>query len=267
MRTDDWITQLSQLQQRKESCVMMTLIEHQGSTPRNSGCKMLVTAQEQYFTLGGGNLEFQASAIAREMLNNGAQESRVERFNLGARLGQCCGGVATVLFEPLCQQQPQVVVYGAGHVGRALISILSMLPCRITWIDSRACEFPERVDPQITCIVDDSPAETVQQMAANSYFMVLTHDHQLDLALSEKILKRNDFNYFGLIGSETKRKRFDYRLLGKGISEEALAKMRCPIGLPDVKGKLPAEIAVAIAGEFIAAYSTNGKASDGLINI
>ncbi len=259
MRTDDWITQLSQLQQRKESCVMLTLIEHHGSTPRNSGCKMLVTADNQYFTLGGGNLEFQATAIAREMIQQGAQESRVERFNLGARLGQCCGGVATVLLEPLCQQQPHVVVYGAGHVGRALVAILSTLPCRISWVDSRASEFPATVSPEINCLVDEDPEETVQQMPANSYFIVLTHDHQLDLALSEKILKRNDFSYFGLIGSETKRKRFDYRLAGKGISEESLARMRCPVGLPDVKGKLPAEIAVAIAGEFIAAYSTAGE--------
>lgn len=257
MRTDDWITQLSQLQQRKESCVMMTLVEHQGSTPRNSGCKMLITADTQYFTLGGGNLEFQATAIAREMIQQGAQESRLERFNLGARLGQCCGGVATVLLEPLCQRQPHVAVYGAGHVGRALVAILSTLPCRITWVDSRASEFPPRVDPEITCLVDEEPDATVQQMPAGSYFIVLTHDHQLDLALSEKILKRNDFSYFGLIGSQTKRKRFDYRLAGKGVSSESLAKMRCPVGLPDVKGKLPAEIAVAIAGEFIAAYSGN----------
>ncbi|MGA8120024.1 xanthine dehydrogenase accessory protein XdhC [Rouxiella badensis] len=259
MRTDDWITQLTQLQQRREPCVMMTLVEHQGSTPRNSGCKMIITAERQYFTLGGGNLEFQATAIAREMIKGGAQESRIERFNLGARLGQCCGGVAMVLFEPLCQPQPQAIVYGAGHVGRALVAILSTLPCRITWVDSRASEFPAHVDPQITCIVDEDPEETVQQMPANGYFIVLTHDHQLDLALSEKILKRNDFAYFGLIGSDTKRKRFDYRLTGKGISGESLARMRCPVGLPDVKGKLPAEIAVAIAGEFIAAYSAAGQ--------
>ncbi|WAT02330.1 xanthine dehydrogenase accessory protein XdhC [Rouxiella chamberiensis] len=254
MRTDDWITQLNQLQERRESCVMITLVEHQGSTPRNSGCKMLVTAAGQYFTLGGGNLEFQAIAIAREMLEQHHAQSRLERFNLGARLGQCCGGVATVLFEPLCQSQPQVVVYGAGHVGRALVAILATLPCRITWVDARASEFPAHVDPQITCVIDEEPEATVQQMPADSYFIVLTHDHQLDLALSEKILRRNDFRYFGLIGSETKRKRFDYRLAGKGISEACLRKMRCPVGLPDVKGKLPAEIAVAIAGEVIAAY-------------
>ncbi|NMP29743.1 xanthine dehydrogenase accessory protein XdhC [Rahnella sp. SAP-1] len=257
MRNDEWISQLAQLHQQRTSCVLLTLVEHQGSTPRNSGCKMVVTADQQYFTLGGGNLEYQAIAIAREMLQAQAQQSRLERFNLGARLGQCCGGVATVLLEPLCQQQPVVVVYGAGHVGRALIAILATLPCRIYWVDSRASAFPPQVDPQISCISDEDPAATVQQMPAGSYFMVLTHDHQLDLLLSEKILRRNDFSYFGLIGSLTKRKRFEYRLAGKGIPQGTLDKMRCPVGLPDVKGKLPAEIAVAIAGEFIAAYGSD----------
>lgn len=168
--------------------------------------------------------------------------------------------MASVLLEPLGQPQPHVVVYGAGHVGRALVNILSTLPCRITWVDARASEFPAKVDPHITCIVDEEPEGTVAQMPAGSYFMVLTHDHQLDFALSERILKRGDFRYFGLIGSDTKRKRFDYRLSGKGISDEQLARMRCPVGLPDVRGKLPAEIAVAIAGEFIAAYGAHNQA-------
>lgn len=259
MRTDDWVTRLHDLQTRGEPCVVATLVDQQGSTPRDGGCKMLITADQLFYTLGGGNLEFQVTAIAREMLQKGEQNSRFERFSLGARLGQCCGGMASVLLEPLGHPQPQVVVYGAGHVGRALVNILSTLPCRITWVDARASEFPAQVDAQITCIVDEEPEGTVAQMPAGSYFMVLTHDHQLDFALSERILKRGDFRYFGLIGSETKRKRFDYRLSGKGISAEQLIRMRCPIGLPDVRGKLPAEIAVAIAGEFIAAYGAHAQ--------
>lgn len=259
MRTDDWITRLHDLQRRGEPCVVATLVENQGSTPRDAGSKMLITADQIFYTLGGGNLEFQVTSIALEMLASGAKTSRFERFSLGARLGQCCGGMASVLLEPLGQPQPHVVVYGAGHVGRALVNILSTLPCRITWVDGRASEFPVVVDPQITCIVDEEPEGTVAQMPAGSYFMVLTHDHQLDFALSERILKRGDFRYFGLIGSETKRKRFDYRLSGKGILDEQLARMRCPVGLPDVRGKLPAEIAIAIAGEFIAAYGVQSQ--------
>ncbi len=259
MRTDDWITRLHDLQRRGEPCVVATLVENQGSTPRDAGSKMLITADQIFYTLGGGNLEFQVTSIAREMLASGAKISRFERFSLGARLGQCCGGMASVLLEPLGQPQPHVVVYGAGHVGRALVNILSTLPCRITWVDARASEFPVVGHPQITCIVDEEPEGTVAQMPAGSYFMVLTHDHQLDFALSEGILKRGDFRYFGLIGSETKRKRFDYRLSGKGISDEQLARMRCPVGLPDVRGKLPAEIAIAIAGEFIAAYGVQSQ--------
>ncbi|MNT07978.1 hypothetical protein D3C72_1427020 [compost metagenome] len=91
-------------------------------------------------------------------------------------------------------------------------------------------------------------------MPPGSFFIVMTHDHALDLALAERILRRGDAGYFGLIGSLTKRKRFEYKLGQRGISEAAIAAMRCPLGLPDVKGKLPAEIAVAVAGEVIACY-------------
>ena len=217
MRTDDWITRLHELQSHGEPCVVATLVENQGSTPRDAGSKMLITLSEQFYTLGGGNLEFQVTAIARDMLQQCDKASRFERFSLWARLGQFFVGMASVLLEPFGQPQPHVVVYGAGHVGRALVNILSTLPCRITWIDARASEFPAQTDPHITCIADEEPEGTVAQMPADSYFMVLTHDHQLDFALSERILKRGDFRYFGLIGSHIKRKRFDYRLTGKGI--------------------------------------------------
>jgi xanthine dehydrogenase accessory factor len=94
----------------------------------------------------------------------------------------------------------------------------------------------------------------VREAAPDSYFVVMTHDHPLDLALSEAILRRGDFRYAGVIGSATKAQRFRYRLEGKGIAADSLARLRCPIGLADVKGKLPAEIAVAVAGEIISVY-------------
>ncbi|QCR36124.1 xanthine dehydrogenase accessory protein XdhC [Nissabacter sp. SGAir0207] len=255
MRHDEWITTLSELQRRGESCVLVTVAEHLGSTPRDSGSKMLITAERHYHTIGGGNLEFRAIAIARELLQAGQAESRLERFPLGARLGQCCGGSATLLFEPLLRPQPLVAVFGAGHVGRALVSILATLPCRIRWIDGRAAEFPPPL-PGVEQRVAEEPLDEVRLLPPESYIVVLTHDHQLDLALSEQILRRGDFRYFGLIGSATKRKRFDYRLSGKGFSAAQLQRMRCPVGLPDVTGKLPAEIAVAIAGEIIACYQS-----------
>jgi xanthine dehydrogenase accessory factor len=187
------------------------------------------------------------------MLQQRCTQPRSEEFALAARLGQCCGGHATLLFEPLMQQQPEIQVYGAGHVGQALVNLLATLPCRITWIDSRAAQF-RAVPPGVTVRQVEDPIDCVQEAAPDSYFVVMTHDHPLDLALSEAILRRGDFRYAGVIGSATKAQRFRYRLEGKGIAADSLARLRCPIGLADVKGKLPAEIAVAVAGEIISVY-------------
>lgn len=251
---DDWIEALAEARRRGEPCVLVTLVDERGSTPRNRGTKMLVTAERAVNTIGGGHLEFQALAIAREMLQQGDATLRLERFPLAARLGQCCGGTTSVLFEPLIPPRPQIALFGAGHVGRALVNILATLPCRVRWVDGRAAEFPAAMPPGVQQEICDEPLEIVDAMPPGSYFIVMTHDHALDLALAERILRRGDAGYFGLIGSLTKRKRFEYKLGQRGISEQAIAAMRCPLGLPDVKGKLPAEIAVAVAGEVIACY-------------
>jgi xanthine dehydrogenase accessory factor len=251
---DEWIEALTDLRRRGEPCVLVTLVDELGSTPRNRGTKMLVTAERAVNTIGGGHLEFQALAIARDMLQQGAVTLRLERFPLAARLGQCCGGTTSVLFEPLIPPRPQIALFGAGHVGRALVNILATLPCRVRWVDGRAAEFPALIPAGVQQDVCEEPLEIVDAMPPGSYFIVMTHDHALDLALAERILRRGDAGYFGLIGSLTKRKRFEYKLGQRGISEVAIAAMRCPLGLPDVKGKLPAEIAVAVAGEIIACY-------------
>jgi xanthine dehydrogenase accessory factor len=251
---DEWIEALADLRRRGEPCVLVTLVDELGSTPRNRGTKMLVTAERAVNTIGGGHLEFQVLAMAREMLQQGVATLRLERFPLAARLGQCCGGSTSVLFEPLIPPRPQIALFGAGHVGRALVNILATLPCRVRWVDSRAAEFPALIPLGVQQEVCEEPLEIVDAMPPGSYFIVMTHDHALDLALAERILRRGDAGYFGLIGSLTKRKRFEYKLGQRGISEAAIASMRCPLGLPDVKGKLPAEIAVAVAGEIIACY-------------
>lgn len=251
---DEWIEALAEARRRGEPCVLVTLVNERGSTPRNRGTKMLVTAERAVNTIGGGHLEFQALAIAREMLQQGAATLRLEYFPLAARLGQCCGGTASLLFEPLIPPRPQIALFGAGHVGRALANILATLPCRVRWIDGRAAEFPAVMPEGVIRVVSEDPTEEADAMPPGSYFIVMTHDHALDLALAERILRRGDAGYFGLIGSLTKRKRFEYKLGQRGIHEQAIAAMRCPLGLPDVKGKLPAEIAVAVAGEIIACY-------------
>ena len=254
---NDWISALAELQQQGQPCVLVTIIEERGSTPRNAGSKMLVTAERIFETIGGGHLEHKAMQIAREMLAERSQDTRLERFSLGASLGQCCGGATVLLFEPMGQPQAQIAVFGAGHVGRALVPLLASLPCRVRWIDSREAEFPAQLPAGVERVLNDDVVEEVEHMPAGSYFIVMTHNHQLDLELTAAILKRNDFAYYGLIGSQTKRAKFEHRLRERGFAQDVMQRMRCPMGLPEVKGKLPMEIAVSIAGEVIATYNAS----------
>ena len=254
---NSWISALADLHTQGEACVLVTIIEEHGSTPRNAGSKMVVSAERIYDTVGGGHLEFKAMEIARDMLASGSQQTRLERFSLGASLGQCCGGVNVLLFEPMGQPQAQISVFGAGHVGRALVPLLATLPCRVRWIDSRAAEFPAHLPEGVTKIVNDEVVDEVDNLPAGSYCIVLTHNHQLDLELTAAILKRGDFTWFGLIGSKTKRVKFEHRLRDLGFDPALVSRMRCPMGLSEVKGKLPMEIAVSVAAEVIATYNLN----------
>ncbi|UTW07674.1 xanthine dehydrogenase accessory protein XdhC [Pseudomonas benzenivorans] len=250
-----WISALAELQQQGEPCVLVTIIEERGSTPRNAGSKMVVTAERIFETIGGGHLEYKAMELARDMLENRSQDTRLERFSLGASLGQCCGGATVLLFEPMGQPQAQIAVFGAGHVGRALVPLLASLPCRVRWIDSRENEFPAQIPPGVEKVVNDEVVDEVDSMPPGSYYIVMTHNHQLDLELTAAILARNDFAYYGLIGSKSKRAKFEHRLRDRGFAADVVQRMRCPMGLAEVKGKLPVEIAVSIAGEVIATYN------------
>lgn len=251
----NWISALADLQQRAEASVLVTIIEERGSTPRNAGSKMVVSADKAYDTIGGGHLEFKAIQIARDMLLGHEREPKLERFSLGASLGQCCGGATVLLFEPMGQPQAHIAVFGAGHVGRALVPLLASLPCKVRWIDPREAEFPGYIPEGVTRVINEEVIDEIDEMPAGSYFIVMTHNHALDLELTAKILERNDFTYFGLIGSDTKRAKFEHRLRDRGFTADTVQRMRCPMGISEVKGKLPVEIAVSIAGEVIATYN------------
>lgn len=254
MFKDNWIHELAQLEKNSEPCVMVTVLEDRGSVPRDAGTKMLVTRDRLIATIGGGHLEHVATKMAREMLIAGERSLKVERFNLGARLGQCCGGMATLSFEPIGTAQKHLVVFGAGHVAKALLHIVSTLPFRVTWIDERDDVFPEELPRNVTKLVTDDPVGEVRDLPPNSYYLVMTHNHQLDFDLARAIIDRDDSVYFGMIGSLTKRKKFDMRLAQRGYSDAQIDTMICPIGVSMVNGKHPAEIAVSVAGELIAHY-------------
>ena len=254
MFKDNWIHELAQLEKNSEPCIMVTVLEDRGSVPRDAGTKMLVTRDRLIATIGGGHLEHVATKMAREMLLSGERSLKVERFNLGARLGQCCGGMATLSFEPIGTAQKHLVVFGAGHVAKALLHIVSTLPFRVTWIDEREDVFPQELPRGVTKCVTDDPVAEVRDLPPNSYYLVMTHNHQLDFDLARAIIDRGDSLYFGMIGSLTKRKKFDLRLAQRVYSNNQINTMICPIGVSMISGKHPAEIAVSVAGELIAHY-------------
>ena len=258
----DWISFLRETKQRGETAIVITVAETKGSVPRDTGTKMIVTANDVHGTIGGGHLEFKAIDIAKNMIT--ASGARAEhRFVLGATLGQCCGGVMNLEFEavaadaewvePVAAPTPDfhLVLFGAGHVGRAVVKVLSELSCAITWVDSREDEFPKDIPANVQCVCTFDPECEIDAAGADIYFLVMTHSHALDQALSERILRRADFAYFGLIGSLTKRRQFERRLQDRGISAAQLAEMSCPIGAAGIYGKEPATIAIAVAAEIL----------------
>ena len=298
---------------QQSPAILVTVARAEGSVPREAGAKMLVTASGIADTIGGGHLEFVATAVAREMLAQAAHElsaqRRLQRLPLGPTLGQCCGGVAFLAFErvdaashahfaairdslannqPVQRQLPldsaappalagdadgthlwqdeaggrwladacrppaaQLYLFGAGHVGAAIVNAMAALPCRITWIDERSDMFPPSLPSNVCVEVTDTPEALIAAAPDDACYLVMTHSHALDQALAEAILKRERIGWFGLIGSATKRVQFERRLQQRGIPAGRLADMVCPIGIQGVAGKEPAVIAIAVAAQLL----------------
>jgi xanthine dehydrogenase accessory factor len=260
----DWPQTLAALRRERTPAMLVSVDSIVGSTPREAGARMIVTADRIYGTIGGGNLEFQACRIARNQLEQGARGG-LQRFPLGAGLGQCCGGLVNLMFERLGADSDwqslaredeglELYLFGAGHVGTALVRVLRDLPVRVNWIDSRDDMLPLSPPAGVTAICSDTPEAEIEVAPADSYFLVMTHDHSLDQRLCEQILKRDDFAYFGLIGSMSKRRNFETRMRRRGIDARKFERMTCPIGIGGIGGKQPAQIAISVAAEILRVY-------------
>ena len=249
-----WGEALANLQCQGDAYVLVTVIGTRGSTPRESGSKMVVTAEQSFDTIGGGHLEFKAIAKARELLLDAHDSQSLEQFPLGATLGQCCGGQVSVLFEHFAPRGKALLVFGAGHVAKALVPILAELPLRVKWVDSRAEQFPEWIPNNVEKCCTDDPVGEVSRASQGSYMLVLTHNHQLDYELTEAGLKHPDMSFIGVIGSDTKARRFRQRLNFRQFNPTDIERMICPVGLSEVTGKRPMEVAVSIAGQLISLY-------------
>jgi xanthine dehydrogenase accessory factor len=250
----NWSQACSDLQQRGEAYVLVTVIGVRGSTPRNSGTKMVVTATQLFGTIGGGHLEYKALAKAQALIAGNNSDQHIEHFALGPSLGQCCGGSATLMFECFARSGIDIAVFGAGHIGKVLVPILAGLNGRVHWIDNRENEFPDSVAAEVNAIISDHPVDEVDDLPAGCYYLILTHNHQLDFDLTSAVINRGDAAYLGVIGSNTKALRFQKRLQQRGFSQQQIDSMTCPMGNLDVPGKLPTEVAVSVSAEIISHY-------------
>jgi xanthine dehydrogenase accessory protein XdhC len=241
-----------------------------GSTPREAGTAMLVTAGDIAGTVGGGRLEWQAIARAREMLVRGETVARLD-VPLGPAVGQCCGGHVTLALgtadratlERLREQEraaavdyPQVLLFGAGHVGRAIAAALAPLPLRVRWIDGRDNAFPSEIPPGIEVVRSPSAVAEVEAADGDAAFLVLTHSHAIDFELCAAVLAR-EFAYLGLIGSATKRAKFERGLRELGFGPAAIGRLVCPIGSRGVRDKRPPVIAALVAAELITMFAAS----------
>jgi xanthine dehydrogenase accessory factor len=268
---------------------VVTVTAHRGSVPRETGTRMLVSAEGCVGTIGGGRLEQDAIERALQLLaagvgavvprpscaadasdaGDGGDETVAPvtlRVALGPALGQCCGGAVELRIALLAQDPPagwdwpaprlRLQLYGAGHVGRAIVRLLATLPCHVRWIDGREDGFPdEPLPPHIVTEALADPADlaeaagAVAEAAPGDWHLVLTHSHALDLAIVDAVLARRDAGWLGLIGSRSKRASFEHRLRERGHDEAALARLVCPIGLPGLVGKQPEVIALAVVAQ------------------
>ncbi|MGE6440695.1 XdhC family protein [Psychrobacter sp. NPDC078409] len=308
-----WYEGLARYQQRGIAHVLATVVAVNGSAPRALQAKMIITQDNIVDTLGGGGLEHDVINTARQLLNgeiastvskevkpkvsetdseSASVSSKAVRrdavytkhYPLGAKLAQCCGGSVTVMFECFNVTPPMsVLVFGAGHVASALMTILAELPCQVDWVDSRPEMFerylvdesttnqskiyslPAHIRPHI----DDEPVDFVRpfiEQGGQRFILVMTHDHSFDFELVRAALdtisdtssphdKCSDISapYIGCISSATKAKRFRDRLIQRGYSEQLVNQLVMPIGL-QIGGKEPMAVAVSIVAQLLQQY-------------
>jgi xanthine dehydrogenase accessory factor len=255
---------------RQQPAVLVRVASSQGSVPREPGAWMAVFADSAIGTIGGGHLEWDALSQARAFLSSsgaGTSAAWTQRTVLGPRLGQCCGGAVELRYEPVSaldterlrqDLQPRLAplaLFGAGHVGHALVQALAPLPFAVRWIDSRDGVFPPGLPAQVQTEHSEPVQAGVRDLLPGSQVLIMSFSHAEDLDIVAACLQRrrqqDDLPFVGLIGSHTKWAAFRSRLRQRGFTEAELDTITCPIGLPGIPGKAPAVIAASVVAQLL----------------
>jgi len=223
-----WAAALKRLHDDRITAVMATSM-------KNADSKILITEKDRFSFGRDGHCPETIVSAARLMLAGSSEAQSADDY----------------LLEAIRPRTFNIAVFGAGHVGAATVEVLSRINCNIRWIDERRNIFPAALPENVLAIESSDPAREVLAMPPGSWFLIMSHSHPLDQEICSRVLRRGDFAYCGLIGSLSKRRRFERLMKKQGISAGLLDRLVCPIGVDGVLGKRPAEIAIAVAAEVL----------------
>lgn len=254
---------------REHRVVIVEVTAVKGSAPRDEGTFMLVAPTEFHGTVGGGQLEYVAIENARKLLADAGGEAKLD-VPLGPDSGQCCGGRVELSFTfanedarkaleaRLAEEErrkPQVWVFGAGHVGRALAEALTLLPLNVFVVEARETEL-DQLTSEVHHRLNAMPESLIADIPPGSAVVIVTHDHALDFLIAHEALARSDLAYIGMVGSKSKRGAFLHHLEEQGVDRKQADRLVLPIGGTAVDDKRPEVIAAMTASEVLLAFAT-----------
>jgi xanthine dehydrogenase accessory factor len=250
---------LVELTQAGTDAVLVTLVEALGSTPQDTGAKMLVTRAGRHSgTIGGGKVEAQAVAHAQRLLAPDASDLGRPQFvtwTLKTDVGMTCGGSVKLYFEPHLGAAAHwsIAIFGAGHVSQALLRVLLPLRCGLLVCDSRS-EWLEQLPraAHLRTVRHDQPADLVPTLPDRTFLLCMTKGHTTDRPILERALRERSFPFLGVIGSAAKAAVLRRELLAAGLTPEQAGRFHCPVGLPFGSND-PHEIALSIAAQLLTA--------------
>ena len=254
----------------KKNIIKAKIINVKGSSPNKINDFMLVAPKDIFGTIGGGNLEYLVIEESKLMLKNKSKRKKLN-IPLGPGIGQCCGGYVEIILtlhkntdaamkdEKVNDSfKEDLYIFGAGHIGQALIETIGNLNFTTYLIDSREEYLKMSVNKDVNYLLSKEPWKVVNKLKDNAYYVVLTHSHEYDLKILNEILTKK-FTFVGLIGSTTKKKRFFKRLTENGHDKNIIKKIECPIGVDIGNSKDPNEIAFSIITRLIYLKNQNKK--------